>query len=596
MSSEFQTTSSSASFGRVVVVLALGIWMLSIVLPSVLRLWSPLGSFGYLTNANGEITSVSPGSPAAASAMHVHDKIDLATESLEFRRYAVGPLTLAPAPGTKIELKLQTADGPRLINMTAVAESLSAGDKFTVVMRTLGALVFVVVGGALVLIRPSALTWGLYFYMIGLNPGSDAVVDALLPPSAYIVNWSLEFAAIAAGYVGFLVFALRFPHEAVTGWRRVASRATPWIAATVLGLSLYSTLAPFIFAVGSEFETGLFFTIVPVIFIAGFIALVATYFNVRGIDRQRIKWVILGFAIGVPGFVLGALFDIVSWIPFQVQYWLTGSLLLLNLFVPITVAYAVIHHHVIDVSFVVSRAVVYTALTAVFVAIFALIDFEIGQQISTTGIAQAMQVVVSIGLAFWLNAMLNRINNFVDSKLFRRRHLAEKQLSRIARALPHAQSPEAVDRMLVDEPVAALDLASAALFKTAEDGRAVLERHRGWPETCPSSLDADDSLVLQLTADQTPLDLREIRWHRLDLPTATARPLLALPVTVRRRLAAIVLYSGHVGGEALDPTEQRFVSALAVGASAAYDHLEAEFLRRRVGELEAKLAQSTKVS
>jgi hypothetical protein len=98
--------------------------------------------------------------------------------------------------------------------------------------------------------------------------------------------------------------------------------------------------------------------------------------------------------------------------------------------------------------------------------------------------------------------------------------------------------------------------------------------------------------VLQLTADQSPLDLRQVRWNRVDLPCATARPLLALPVTVRRRLAAFVLYSGHVGGEALDPTEQRSVSALAVGAAAAYDHLDAERMRRRVAELEAALAQT----
>jgi len=98
--------------------------------------------------------------------------------------------------------------------------------------------------------------------------------------------------------------------------------------------------------------------------------------------------------------------------------------------------------------------------------------------------------------------------------------------------------------------------------------------------------------LLQLTADQAPLDLREIHWHREDLPVATARPLLALPVTVRRRLAAFVLYSGHSGGEALDPTELRSIGSLAIGAAAAYDHLEAEFLRKRVTELENALAQT----
>jgi hypothetical protein len=368
---------------------------------------------------------------------------------------------------------------------------------------------------------------------------------------------------------------------------------TPILFVLAICIGIATAVMPFALGVPSEFASRSFIALGSLVFAVGFIALLSTYYHVRGLDRQRIKWVIMGFAIGLPSFVLAAIFDVLSWSPFTVPYWLIGLLLCLNLLVPITIAYAVIHHHVIDVSFVISRAVVYAALTALLVAAFALIDFELGQRLSSGKLAVAMQVVVSIGFAFWLNAIHKRINDIVDSILFKRRHLAEKQLARIARALPHAPTAEAVDRMLVDEPVAALDLTSAALFRTGDDGRAVLARHSGWPETSPSSLDADDSLLLQLTADQTPLDLREVHWHRDDLPVATARPLLALPVTVRRRLAAFVLYSGHVGGEALDPTEQHCVSALAVGASAAYDHLDAEFLRRRVSELEAKLAQST---
>jgi hypothetical protein len=590
MLSRLPTEQSTFSFGRLLVVLLLGLWMLAVVLPSISRLWAPLGTFGYAINVNGIVTRVDAGLPADRAGMRKDDVCDLKAVPFDWRRYAVGPLTRAPSAGTAIELPFRASKGDRVIAMTAVTETLSGPDKFSLVFRTLGALVFIVVGAGLVLLRPSPMTWGFYLYTIGINPGSDSVVNAMLPAGGYIFNWSLENAVIAAGNVGFLVFALRFPREDVVGWRSVVSRLTPVLFALLICSGIATAVMPFVFGIPSEPASLAFIALGSLVFAVGFVALLGTYYHVRGLDRQRIKWVILGFAIGLPGFVLALLFDVSS--ALDVPYWLIGFLLCLNLFVPVTIAYAVIHHHVIDVSFVISRAVVYTALTALLVAAFALIGFEVGNRLSATRLALAIQVVVSIAFAFWLNAIHNRINEFVDRTLFKRRHLAEKNLARIARALPHAQSPEAVDRMLVDEPVAALDLASAALFKTFEDGRAVLERHCGWPESSPSTLDADDSLVLQLTADQTPLDLREVRWHRVDLPTATARPLLALPVTVRRRLAAFVLYSGHVGGEALDPTEQRFVSALAVGAAAAYDHLEAEQLRRRVAELEAALAKT----
>jgi hypothetical protein len=582
----FPTEQSRFSLGRLLIVLLLGTWMLAVVLPSVARLWAPLGTFGYAVDSDGRVTSVSAGLPADRAGLRPGDVFDLKSVPFELRRYAIGPLTRAPLEGTSIELPVLGRHG---ISMTAVAETLSGPDKFSLVMRSLGALVFIVVGAGLVLLRPSPMTWGFYLYTIGSNPGSDSVVDALLPAGAYLINWSLENACVAAGYVGFLIFALRFPREEIVSWRSVVSRLTPLLFALLFLIAVASVVLPFVFGVPSASVFRSFVIVGSLVFALGFGALLTTYFHVRGLDRQRIKWVIMGFGIGLPSFALAFLFDVSSSI--SVQYWFIGLLLCLNLFVPVTIAYAVIHHHVIDVSFVISRAVVYTALTGLLVATFGFIDFEIGQRLSSTGLTVAIQVAVSIAFAFWLNAIHTRMNEFVDSTLFKRRHLAEKQLARIARALPHAQTSDGVDRMLVDEPVAALDLTSAALFRTDESGGAVLAFHRGWPETSPSSLDADDSLLLQLTADQTPLDLREVHWHRDDLPVATARPLLALPVTIRRRLAAFVLYSGHRGGEALDPTEQRSIGSLAIGAAAAYDHLEAEFLRRRVAELESTLAQ-----
>jgi hypothetical protein len=590
------TDQSTFSIGRLLVVLLIGAWMLVVILPSVSRLWAPLGTFGYAVDSDGGVTSVSAGLPADRAGLRAGDEFDLKVVAFELRRYAVGPLTRAPLAGTSIALPVRTtaSTADRVVTMTAVAESLSPADKFSIVMRSLGALVFILVGAGLVLLRTSPMTWGFYLYTIGINPGSDSVVNALLPAGAYIVNWSLENACIAAGYVGFLAFALRFPREEIVGWRAQISQITPLLYVLLIGTGVATAVVPFVFGVPSANLFRIFVVAGSLVFAVGFAALLTTYFHVLGLDRQRIKWVILGFGIGLPGFVLAFLFDVSSSI--QVPYWFIGLLLCLNLLVPITIAYAVIHHHVIDVTFVISRAVVYTVLTGLLVAAFGLVDFEIGQRLSSAGLAVAIQVAISIAFAFWLNAIHTRMNEFVDSVLFKRRHLAEKQLARIARALPHAQTSDGVDRMLVDEPVAALDLTSAALFRTEENGRAVLACHHGWPETGLATLDADDSLLLQLTADQSPLDLREVRWHRDDLPVATARPLLALPVTVRRRLAAFVLYSGHRGGEALDPTEQRSIGSLAIGAAAAYDHLEAEFLRRRVAELEAALAQLQQIN
>src|ERR1700680_891371 len=63
-------------------------------------------------------------------------------------------------------------------------------------------------------------------------------------------------------------------------------------------------------------------------------------------------------------------------------------------------------------------------------------------------------------------------------------------------------------------------------------------------------------------------------------PSGPAHPVLALPITVRRELVTIVLYGAHTHGEPLDPDEIKAIAGLASAAAAAYDHLEADALRR----------------
>src|SRR5580704_18947521 len=128
------TEQSSFSYGRLLVVLLLGSWMLAVVLPSVSRLWVPLGTFGYAVDPEGLVTGVSSDLPADRAGLRVGNYFDLRAVPFEWRRYAIGPLTRAPIAGTSIELPIR--DSHRSIAMTAVAESLSGVDKFSIVMRS----------------------------------------------------------------------------------------------------------------------------------------------------------------------------------------------------------------------------------------------------------------------------------------------------------------------------------------------------------------------------------------------------------------------------------------------------------------------------
>jgi hypothetical protein len=114
----------------------------------------------------------------------------------------------------------------------------------------------------------------------------------------------------------------------------------------------------------------------------------------------------------------------------------------------------------------------------------------------------------------------------------------------------------------------------------------------GWPNECAREFTQHDRLVMHLESAPVPLRTRDIHWTRSDLPRGSARPALALPILVRRRLAAIALYGEPKSGADLDPDEIRAISALAVAAGAAYDHLEADALRKQVEKLQLELTRA----
>ncbi|HZZ64228.1 MAG TPA: hypothetical protein VFE17_01900, partial [Candidatus Baltobacteraceae bacterium] len=264
----------------------------------------------------------------------------------------------------------------------------------------------------------------------------------------------------------------------------------------------------------------------------------------------------------------------------------TIELQILNVVSPIAivaltlaVAHGVLRHRVFDVSFVVSRTVVYTVLTSIIVGAFVAIDFVSSKLIEHLQVAAFFEAASALALGVWLNVLHARIDRFVDRVLFRRRHLAEARLERTAKSLMHAESSQFIDEAAVVEPCDALALASAAVFRQ-DEGQATYSRvfAKGWEQTDASRLSADDHLVVHLRAELQAVHLAEIRWPRADLPAGMGQPLFAVPFVVRHEVLGFAVYGGHCGGEAIDPDEQGTLVRLADAAAAAYEYLRAKDL------------------
>jgi hypothetical protein len=588
------------SIERNIIVAVLSLFVLISTLPSLSLVWDQTGassgaqgSFGFATDYDGLIKAVAPNSAAASAGLRPGDRIDLQRTSFESRTYIVPGGARAQA-GRKVDVWVIQGDTERLASLVAPFVPYRGVARLNLIVRTLTTFVFVLVGGSLVILRPSTMTWGFFFYCLGFSPGIALGGFARFPmPAVHLPFILLIDVLSAAGTVGILVFALHFLSGDPAPWRRSLERSVPFMFVGFAMLIAYPDVANLVLGWPAESVQRIMLTLQGLVFALTIFAATQTYLHGRPQDRPRMQWVLVGLCIGIVGTYLGVILLYSSELPFNPPRWLQSAILSLNVCLPIAVAYAVIRHRVIEVSFVISRALIYAALTFIVLSLFAFVDWFVGRELEAVRVASYVEIAIAIGLSFWLNALEKRVETVVASVFFRTRHQAMLRLDRATEAVRHASKTSTVFDYLVREPVEALSLSSAALFLPADPGAGVDGFRRvadvGWSAASAHVIDHDDPLALDLLAEDEPLRVAEIGWHHDGIPTGNAAPILALPM-VRRELMGIALYGPHTNGADIDPEEIRALFGLARAAEAAYDYLRALELEARLQELRQEVA------
>jgi hypothetical protein len=560
------------------------------------RIWVPIGQFGYQLDGNDVVVYVAYGSPASKAGMLVGDTVDLPSTPPQFRYYAAETGTLEAGQSVTFALRHDGRSRPvTLVAAPQVTETYYAAYRIAVLCI---AILYVTLGAALVLLRPRLMTWGFFLYCLANAPFTFYCFSMFFPYPWPYVEYPLQWALNSAGIVGLVVFALCFLREPLKGWRSSILRAMPWLFVALVAYGTYFTyLWGWVGGPPGELFTRVYVAIPALLLLAVMYLFVDTYVQAQGQDRQRIRWVVVAFGVNLAVQFAYNSFEI-YW-PSE-PLWVAHMMQLSTVMVPLAVAYAVIKHRIIDVTFVVSRTLVFGILTTILVGAFSIIDWFFTDYLRFARLGTIAEVAAVVAFGLWFNGLHRRVDTFIDATFFRQRHKAEVQLARDAAALPLAPTTSAVAHFLISEPVQAMKLASAALFRRDQDGIFIREQSEGWGTDDISRLDAEDDPILMLAqSERAPLSLYDHRWRTEALPTGPARPILALPIMVRRDLAAIVFFGSHIHGEGLDPDEIKALAGLQTGAAAAYDHLDAEAMRRenesmkrQLGSLEARLTQA----
>lgn len=219
----------------------------------------------------------------------------------------------------------------------------------------------------------------------------------------------------------------------------------------------------------------------------------------------------------------------------------------LTVVMPITLMYAILRRHVIDVRFAISRTVVYGVVTTLIVGVIGIVDFLTSQYLNGLRIALAIDALVTIALGLALHRMYGAIENVVDFLIYRRKHEAESYLKRLAQTLLRAEREETIDRAVVDHPYERLELAMSALLRANGDRYSTVSA-RGWNGAAPS-FEREHDVVRFLATERHRLELRDLRERvKVEIAEPGVMPAVAVPIFEGDDLRGFALYGLHRDG------------------------------------------------
>ncbi len=244
---------------------------------------------------------------------------------------------------------------------------------------------------------------------------------------------------------------------------------------------------------------------------------------------------------------------------------------------PIGLAYVILRHRVIDVGFVLNRAVVYTGVSLVVVGVFVVVETLLAKYVENTShvTSVAVQLAVALALGFSIRYVHARVDLFVDSVLFRERHLAEAAIRDFAEDAAYITDAE----VLLSRCVNTVERYARARGAGVWIAEGVTYRAAATTFALAPTVDENDPAIVAMRARRVTVHVRE---------SGSALPgTLAVPMIVRGDVLGILVCGPKVDDETYAPDEQDALASLATAVGHAIDTIAIRDLRRRLELLTA---------
>lgn len=321
--------------------------------------------------------------------------------------------------------------------------------------------------------------------------------------------------------------------------------------------------------------------------------------------RRSLKWVLPGTALGIlPPLLLGAVLN------FNPSWEIPGDryIFLSLVFVPLSFGHAIVRYGLMDLELVVKRSAVYTALTALLVAIYYLVAVVLGTYVAElAGTGQRLLSFACVFAAALLFVpMRDRLQELVDRTFYRTRYSYRRSLRQFSGALASFLDREEIVRLLLHRLPSLVEVDRVALYlRSGQEDALQLAGMRGLVEAdLPwRSFRASRSLTAWWREIGGPLPLEETSTpHRMaKLPPSEQQlfsslaPGLIVVLPGEQEIEGILVLGEKNSGDAYRAEDLELLGTLGnqAGTALSVARLHGEALEKR--RMEEELAVARKI-
>jgi sigma-B regulation protein RsbU (phosphoserine phosphatase) len=604
-----------ASIFALAVILYTGLWM-------YFNRWLPSVELGFDEQfvASGRyerVTNVRKDSPAERAGLEREDRI-LAIDGAPLEStYTLSDMWAARHAGQAVELTVQRPPASAIFHLNGVLRAAHATSTEGGISQRLGQDIlntyptgFLVVGLVVLFLRPEdpnawllALTFASFIAVP--RPNSFRGMGSLARPFA------LAYRAIFDSLLGafFLFFFSVFPT------RSPLDRRAPWLKWVGLGIGISAALpgldvgdpgtpSVLIRLIGNNPANFLRLSCLYGLIVLGLVSLVLNAFSARTPEaRRKIRVLLWGTLAGVvPGTLLYMAGDFLT---FHWPFWLGVVVVLLLWLLPISFAYAVIKHRVLEIPVLLRRSARYLLVQRGFtilltlVSVAATLAFAVSfERFLEPLTGNAVPGVIALGTGFgtlllWTGMQVHRgVGGRIDRAFFRNSYDARMILEDLAEKTRKATRREELAGLLAGEISQALHPTFLFIYLERKDGLLYSQGDSACP--APESLSPDSPLLRRLAREGGPWEVSaEEPEGNVDFSALGAhRPECLVPMRGDAdRLRGLIVLGARLSEEPYSREDRRLLATVASQAGVVLEKIRlAEEMAERM-EAERRAAQ-----